>query len=197
MTVPGASSLGGLAFPEVSPDLVKALFWSRRAATEARRRMAAAAQDGFAFWSAAVEATWWVAALDESFGDKGGFTYTPGYAEVRDRDSAGRTVRAMRWLRNRHAHEITVTGRGGPKPDFYGGPADSYVFFISPANRWKRSSEIKHGRLGNKERGFYDEVLGGQPIEQTLGTALKWFDRVFEASGYTEPAWPEDPSVLE
>ncbi|QGF22440.1 hypothetical protein [Raineyella fluvialis] len=102
----------------------------------------------------------------------------------------------MTWLRHRHAHDLSVTGFGGPKkPFFSSGPG---VFYISPNNRWKASKDVlvKKDRMPHL-RPAYDAHVAGYPVEAPLAAALAWFTRVFEASGI-DPDDPEgtDESVM-
>lgn len=175
-------------------DQLRALFWSRRALSEAWGRCGNSGADAFRSWTSAVEGVWWILALDEELSAQIGQAYT----DARAKDPCGKIVAGMRWLRNRHAHEIIVTGQGGPKKDFFGKPGDGYMLFISPSNRWKSSAEINAIRDESRPniRQRYDDNVAGLPLEYSLYMATIWFDRVFSACGFTELPTPHDQTVL-
>jgi hypothetical protein len=141
-----------------------------------------------------VEGVWWVLALDEELAAQLGQAYT----DARSQDPCGKIVAGMRWLRNRHAHEIIVTGHGGPKRDFFGKPGDGYMLFISPTNRWKTSAQINPLRDQSRQnlRQRYDENVAGLPLTDSLYKTTIWFDRVFSACGFRETQPSQDPTVL-
>lgn len=124
-----------------SPEVLRAMHWSPRAISTAWERCAGNQGDAHVTWTAAVEGVWWALALDEELREQ----MPVIYPEARSKDPYGQTVSGFRWLRNRHAHEIVVTGQGGPKKSFYGKSGDGYMFYISPSNRWKRRTDIAPG----------------------------------------------------
>jgi hypothetical protein len=191
-----AGEWAGLKAVPVLPneDQLRALRWSRRALSEAWGRCANSTMDAFGTWTAAVEGVWWVLALDEELAAQIGQPYT----DARSDDPCGKIVAGMRWLRNRHAHEIFVTGQGGPKRDFLGKPGDGYMFFISPSNCWMTSAEINPARDESRPhiRQRYDDYVAGLPLEHSLYQAAIWFDRVFSACGFPELQPPQDKAVL-
>jgi hypothetical protein len=171
---------------------LRSLAWSKRALSGAWGRSANSTRDAFLAWTAAVEGVWWVLALDEHLDAHIGMPYR----EARDQDPYGKVVAGMRWLRNRHAHEIMVTGRGGAKKSFFGTPGS--IVFISPSNRWKLSADINPRRDRSKPelRELYDVTVAGLALEQSLEQATIWFDRVFSACGFPDLHPPTDPTIL-
>lgn len=175
-----------------SGEQLQAWTWSKRAIGAAWGRCGNNEGDAFRTWTAAVEGVWWVLALDEElFAHLG-----QPYADAKSKDPCGKVVRGMKWLRNRHAHEIMVTGHGGAKKPFFGTP-DSIVF-ISPSNRWKPSEEINAQRDEGFEshRKRYDASVAGLPLEHSLYQTTIWFDRVFSACGFPDLQPPMDPTIL-
>lgn len=180
---------------EPSPAELRALLWSRRALGNAWGRCGNSRGDALTAWTAAVEGVWWALALDEQLSE------TPGkqYEEARKQDDHGKIVGGMRWLRNRHAHEIFVTGAGGAKKPAFGNPGS--VIVISPSNRWMTSAQInpkreRKGPAAVELRQEYDEHVAEQGLEQSLYAASIWFDRVFSACGFPDFMPPEDPTIL-
>lgn len=178
--------------PVPSEEQIRAWTWSKRAVGEAWGRCGNNSGDSFKTWTAAVEGVWWVLALDEELFAHLGHPY----AEARSTDPCGQIVRGMKWLRNRHAHEIMITGHGGVKKPFFGTPGS--IVFISPSNRWKTSTAINPQRDETPEeyRERYDEHLAGLPLDHSLYQATIWFDRVFSACGFPDLQSPQDPTVL-
>jgi hypothetical protein len=178
-------------------DVLRAMYWSRRALGEAWGRCAGNQADAHATWTAAVEGVWWALALDEELCAR----MPVIYPEARSQDPYGQTVSGLRWLRNRHAHEILVTGHGGPKKDFYGKPGDGYTFYISPSNRWKKRDDVSPRReevtkAAETAQGRYDDYVAGWPLDMTLSRACIWFDRVFSACNYPPLDESGDKTVL-
>lgn len=186
-----------LARPELpNDDKLRALRWARSALSEARSRCSRNNSDAFIAWTAAVEGVWWALALDESLALLIG---KKDYAELRDSDRHGRVVAGFRWIRNRHAHELYVTGAGGPKRPFYSQPGDNYVFYISPVNRWKKAEEIRADHDGDKtgdRKRAYDDHVAGMSLDMSLEWSMIWFNRVFDAWGVPESVPVDDPTIL-
>lgn len=178
--------------PMPTEEQLRAWTWARRAVGEAAARCGNNSSDAFKTWTAAVEGVWWVLALDEELKEHFGHPYS----EAKALDPYGQIVRGMKWLRNRHAHEIMVTGSGGAKKPFYGTPGG--VIYISPSNRWKTSEVINAQRDEGFEhhRKRYDQSVAGVPLDMSLSQATIWFDRVFSASGFPDLTPPDDPTIL-
>lgn len=178
--------------PMPSEEQMRAWTWSKRAIGEAWARCGNNHDDAFKTWTAAVEGVWWILALDEELYEHLG----QPYAAAKRSDPYGRVVRGMKWLRNRHAHEIMITGQGGAKKPFFGTPGG--IVHISPANRWKKSEAINAQRDKSYEhfRNRYDEDVAGLPLDMSLYHAGIWFDRVFSACGFPDPQHATDPTIL-
>jgi hypothetical protein len=174
---------------------MRAMHWARQAVTAAGVRSEATSSDAFATWTAAVEAVWWVAALDDLLDKVVG---KKEYRPARAADDCGQVVLGLRWLRHLHIHEIAVTGTGGPKKPFFPPPRASYVVYISPSNRWLPSAELKprESDPNLSLRDSYDAVVAGLPLSMATDRAVVWHDRVVSACGFPPYLEPEDPTVL-
>lgn len=184
----------GIRKPPRIPDAdqLQAMHWSKSALAACISR--SARDDAFESWTGAVEGVWWALALDEAL--EGHFYRI--YQEARAADPGGRMVQGMRWLRNRHAHDILVTAAGGAKRPFLSSAGEEGFIYISPSNRWMPSKDIIGQRRDEQPgaRPDYDEHVAGWSLHTSLELALKWFDNVFEASQFPHRSIPNDPTVL-
>jgi len=167
---------------EMDPNAttLRGLLWCRRGLVSAHARTIRAASDGFEQWSAAVEAVWWAVALDDilySLHDR-------RYPAARSSHAAGATVIGLRWLRHQHAHSIVVTGRGGPKGNFFGAD-EGPPFRISPSNRWTPRAEIPSTNRtpDKKSEAAYDSHVAGRPLESPITDSIEWFNTILVAAG--------------
>lgn len=150
--------------PLPDEDKARAILWARSALAAASARCGNNSGDAFITWTAAVEGVWWALALDESLALLIG---PKVYEELRDNDQHGRVVSGFKWVRNRHARELFVTGAGGPKQSFYSQPSSKRVLYISPSNRWKRADDIRADHDRDKKglaKLAYDEHVAGLPL---------------------------------
>lgn len=181
--------------PSASAEIVRGALWCRRGMRAAHARCLQAGSNAFDEWTAAVEGVWWAVALDDVLYKLHDQRYVTERALHRD----GETVVGLRWLRHHHAHQIVVTGQGGPKRDFIptnGGPP----FYISPSNRWlKRSAMSTEWRKTDATtEAAYDARVASHPLADPLGESAKWFDDVFSAAGIDphQDIAGDDPTVL-
>ncbi len=195
----------GYAVATPAPERMRAMHWARQAVEAAGVRSQSTSSDAFATWTAAVEAVWWVAALDDLLDKVVG---KEEYRPARDADDCGQVVLGLRWLRHLHIHEIAVTGTGGPKEPFFPPPGANYVVYISPSNRWLPSDELTQrsngaklqpggrGSVAQRQRACYDAVVAGLPLSMATDRAGVWHDRVVSACGFPPYVAPEDTTVL-
>ncbi len=171
------------------------MHWAHRAIAAAADRGEVNRDDAFATWTAAVEAVWWVAALDDLLDKVVG---KEAYRPARDADDCGRVVLGLRWLRHLHIHEVAITGAGGPKKPFFPPPGADYVVYISPSNRWLPSNKLKPRESDPNLalRAIYDEEVAGLPLSMTTERAAIWHDRVMSACGFPPYVEPDDSTVL-
>lgn len=151
-------------------------------------------RDAFESWTGAVEGVWWALALDDALENH----FYRIYQEARDVDPNGQIVQGLRWLRNRHAHDILLTASGGAKKDFLVPPGEEGIFYISPSNCWMTSEEIIGTRPDKSAeiRPVYDRYVAGYPLHMSLEAALAWFNAVFEATRFPAAQIPDDPTIL-
>lgn len=171
---------------------LRGVVWCRGGVRAALSRVSSAKDIAFDHWAAAVEAVWWAVALDDVL-----FSLHGGrYPIARSAHPDGQIVVGLRWLRHQHAHQIVVTGQGGAKRDFFGGPP----FYISPSNRWKQRSEIRtDNRRPNKNaEAAYDAHVAGRTLEEPIISSLRWFDLILTAAGVDplHDVHEDDPTVL-
>lgn len=147
------------------PGRLRAMHWARQAITAAGVRSQATSSDDFATWTAAVEAAWWVAALDDLLDEIVGKT---AYRAARAADDcgpggAGTEVAAApahprdHGDRHRRAQEAVLPAAGA-----------SYVLYISPSNRWLPATALKppENDQNLSLREDYDAVVAGLPLSQ-------------------------------
>lgn len=131
-------------------------------------------------FTAIAEGTWWVAALDEQL-LKGLGGYRPALASAyksdRDEDEDGQYIRAFLWARNRHAHQLPFTTshdddlaqrRSGVRSKF------------SQELIWEASEKlppVEKQYADKRRRSVYDQLLAGQPINDTLYHCARWFNK--------------------
>lgn len=179
--------------PAIQSEVVQGIQAARSALGSATLRAAKDRMQAQASWEASVEAVWWTTSLDDLFKvELGG-----EYCTARNDDDCGVVVHAFRWIRHRHAHEVVSTATAGPARDFLPPPGSNYVVFISSSIRWKRSEDVHTTRDQQPQlRPLYDEHVGGYPIDQTLRSAERWFDRIMSACSIPHLPGSDDPSVL-
>lgn len=163
-------------------------------AAEERLRNLGRNEIRFAF-TAIVEGTWWIAALEEQL-RKRLRGYHPSllaeYDRARDRDADGQYIRAFLWARNRHAHQLPFTTafdealarRRGGVPSKY---SEELV--------WGTSASLPPVDKGYEDevRGaLYDELLAGSPINATLYHCALWFNKV----AGRDSAWEAEQAAI-
>lgn len=192
----------GWTLSGISTETRRALGWTMRAFGVAWERVHEHDTSAFHTWTAAVEAVWWLVAIDEALDGQIG----PRYRAVRDQDDDGRVMQGLRWLRHQHAHQVVVTGSGGPMVDAFGrdrpdGPEPGVALYLSPDYCW-RTAEAICGEDGKDraDRAAYEAHVAGRPLQTPLLRASDWLNRAAVASGLGVLGIPtdsdDDPSVL-
>jgi len=194
---------GGLL--PLSPSTATALQYSLRAALDAHRRLNQAAGEMRAgpAWAAAVESTWWLAAIEEQLcdlfrpsgirpgdlprlGGEWGRERWDRYRQLRRQDPDGQAMDGLRWLRHRHAHELAMTGQGSARSFF--GPHDDpdALFYISAGYTWRPVEDVPHDADGDLQphlRPLYDRHVARRPLDDPLLQVIWWLGRLCEALG--------------
>ncbi|NKE59707.1 hypothetical protein FXN61_24005 [Lentzea sp. PSKA42] len=104
-------------------------------AARSRHEEARAARDLGSSYTSAVEATMWVIAINDQL-EK---LYGQSYKGARDQDTYGLVTRGVRWVRNRHAHQLPVTVDEDPTT-FFGGTKG--IISLNAGIRWREVSEL-------------------------------------------------------
>jgi hypothetical protein len=152
---------------------------------------------GFAVWTAAVDAVWWVIALEDGLigvlGAERWRRIMRGYPEAH-------VLRGLRWLRHRHAHDVMVTASGGPVRDAFGGdrkPGENNVLFLSATPRWKAADDVYAPKdQGPWRKEFYEEYVAGRALTEPIYASVRWLADALVASGFDEPEQSTDPTVF-
>lgn len=178
---------------ELNDATLQSLTWTRSAMMAAVRRIFEAPDDQpFVAWTAAVEGVWWAVALDEALDElicaaAGEISSSGRYRRERDRLPEGEVVRGMRWLRHRHAHEVTITRTDPEFTDFYGrdrGQRGGPPFHFYVPHVWKSVEQIapSHDR-SEEDQPLYDAHFAGRDLRAPILKGRDWFDLVIQASG--------------
>jgi len=175
--------------------ILRGVVWCRGGLHAAMSRVWSAKDAAFDHWAAAVEDVWWAVALDDVLCS----LHDGRYLIARSTHLDGEIVLGLRWLRHPHAHQIAVTGQGGPKRAFFGvsgGP----LFYISPSNRWKQRSEFRtdNRRPDKNAEAAYDAHIAGRTLDEPVISSLRWFDLILTAAGVDplQDVHENDPTVL-
>jgi hypothetical protein len=152
-------------------------------------------------WAAAVEVTWWLAAIEDrlsaafrpagwlpselpKLGDEWGRMRWDHYRSIRRSDEDGRVMDGLLWLRHRHTHEVAMTGQGSLRP-FFGEPGA--LFYLSSGYTWRPSTAVAHDADGDQQpqlRSLYDAYVAGRQLDDPLRSVLLWLGRLFEVMGW-------------
>ena len=154
------------------------------AAKDAAFRIAAAGSAGEArrCWAAAVEAVWWIAAVDDALRAIYGLKVKP-WQDLRHAYPAGRVMGGLMWVRHRHTHDAADTGQGHTRP-FFPPPGSDYVVYISPGYSWRQSADIAMSHdLSPSLRPLFDEHVAGFSLHGTVEMVLEWLEASLSALG--------------
>lgn len=160
-----------------------ALLWSLEALRQVRDRLAelkadlSNARDAYI---GAVQGVWWVCALDEQSWE----FERLGYSARRAASPDGRTVNGLKWVRDRHTHQLPLSVAKDETPFFPGPPfhlvPDSFVW--APRHALQAGPPSKdHDKHG--WQSDYDNYVGGQSVPKTLSLAIRWFESEAAAPG--------------
>ena len=142
-------------------------------------------------FTAIVEGTWWVAALDEQLRRRLELhrpSLAVEYVAVRDVDEDGQYIRAFLWARNRHSHQLPFsTAFNEDLARLHGGVPSRF----SEELLWIASDEFPQDSSAHKDgkrQAVYDRLLAEQPINRTLYHCALWLNK---AAG-RDLAWAGD-----
>ena len=143
------------------------------------------ALDAFA---SAAETVWWVCAIDEQLDGNGGSRrQVTQYARERDADDNGKVIPGLRWVRDRHTHQLPLTTERDETPFLNSGRG---VIFISPGFIWRPTAAIRTSDR-NDGRGVYEQHIAGRKRSGALYAACRWLQsRTGQQLGGTIPPDP-------
>lgn len=188
----------GDPIPPIPAEVLRGIHWSYNNMFAAFRRHESSRKDAAGAWAAAVESVWWALTIDESL--ERAIGKNP-YRASRNADRYGQVVDGLRWLRNRHAHEVVVTMSGPPARNFLDPPPGGIVY-ITRSLRWKPSEGIHavdpraKDAPGRTLQESYDLHVANRSVAATTDAAANWFRLVFTAFNIEPPAPAADPSEL-
>jgi hypothetical protein len=133
----------------------------------------------------AVQAAWWVASIDEQLQRQ----HRTRYPRRRRKDPDGLIVAGIRWIRDRHTHQVPIT-TGRDETPFFPGPP---FYLVAGSPQWLPSSAVAAPDLSDLTPGqkrtytlltkLYDEHVAGKTVVDTLRAALRWFDSEADRPG--------------
>ncbi len=145
-------------------------------------------QDEDSMIISAVDFVNWACALDEVLRET-----DPGYAQRRDADSDGRVLPGLRYVRDRHMHQVVVSMRGDGVA-FFGAFPPSF----SAGVVWRPASEIaaptgRHATAPSvqQRRTVYEQNLQIQPAWIGLRAALSFLTAEAQSRQVALPPWQE------
>lgn len=126
---------------------------------------------------------WWVCAADEQL-SRGKASGT--YARDRDEDEDGRVVEGLRWVRDRHSHQLPIT-TGEDDRGFFDPPPGGMFWIASDDYVWKRVERVrsspKHEANQPGRRLAYAQHVAEQDTLAVLQRAQRWLRRWGPSSG--------------
>lgn len=140
-----------------------------------RHEVAQECRDLSAAYVSGVEGVWWVSTLDEALG--GNTSKANDYKHARDADPNGLVVLGLRWLRNRHSHQLPLTAAFDDTPFFGSGRG---IIALSKGFYWRPSDEIDPERIRMDRRDIYDAHVAGNNSGKSLALALRWLEQAQE-----------------
>jgi hypothetical protein len=133
----------------------------------------------FGFWACALDERLWKADSE--------------YAARRDRDEHGRVLPGLRFIRDRHTHQVAVTTSLGFIFERSAEP-DVSPDLLRVINRWRPLDGITEPTDGNEKkpwyiarRAAYEKHLEGRKPALTLRAALDFLNREVAARGIEVP----------
>jgi len=126
-------------------------------------------------FASAAETVWWICAIDEQL--NGGSTRNnTDYARARNDDEMGRYIPALRWLRNRHTHQLPITTDEDRTP-FFPPPGADYVLHVGSGFTWRATQEIRTDPDHDHGSDAYHKLVAGMKTSIALARACDWLER--------------------
>ncbi|MPQ98141.1 hypothetical protein GB931_09445 [Modestobacter sp. I12A-02628] len=142
-----------------------------------RTREGQAAGQARRCWAAAVEAVWWIGAVDDQLRTLYGGRKV--WEQHRTGVPAGQTMAGLIWLRHRHAHDAADSGHGRARSWFPLLPLE-----LGSPYAWRRSTDLEPEKDGRADlRPFYEAHVQLQPLGDPVEVVLRWLDQLMPALG--------------
>ena len=153
-----------------------------------RHRVARAERDAGTAHASAVEAVWWVCALDEQFEGGNDLGHATAYEKARDSDASGAGIRGLRWVRDRHSHQLLLSTDFDDRAFF--DSSDGSLFYLSRGFYWRpaeqleaqaasyRTTRFLAGKKASQGRAAYDQHISGRTSSGPLHSAQTWLTAV-------------------
>jgi hypothetical protein len=138
----------------------------------------------------AVDFANWASALDERL-RKTAPTDAQRYRSDRDGNADGRVISGIRFVRNRHMHQVVVSVVPDSADFFAGFPPALSVGIV-----WRNVDELPEpdglgitNKYREPERNAYRDHMEGKPTWVTLAAALRWLTAEIESRGVVPDSW--------
>ncbi|RKS76502.1 hypothetical protein BZB76_1858 [Actinomadura pelletieri DSM 43383] len=129
-----------------------------------------------------TEALWWTVTVDDGFEAR--VANLGAFRQARNADTDGKTVRGLRWVRNRCGHQRALAA------DYGGGisyPRSLPKAFPAWTFRWRPVAELPSPPSSVNDKALeaeYVQHLAGQPAAETLDAAARWFEAERQRQGF-------------
>lgn len=149
-----------------------------------RHLVARSERDAGSAHASAVEAVWWVCALDEQVEGDNDLAHATPYEKARDTDPSGAHIRGLRWVRDRHSHQLLLSTEYDDRAFF--DPPDGALFYLSRGFYWRpteqleaeaaagRPAPFRGGPKAAQGRAAYDQYVSGLRSDAPLYNARMW-----------------------
>lgn len=136
---------------------------------------------------AAVDFVNWACAVDERLRK----TATDDYEKRRDQDPKGRVLPGLRFVRDRHMHQVVVSTDVDRRSFF--DPPPGAIFYISAGIIWRAAAELPVPDKGYDHadrRQAYVDHMEGKTVWGSLQQALDWLTPEIMNRGVALPTEP-------
>jgi hypothetical protein len=137
-----------------------------------------------AVWASAAECVWWICAIDEQLAGmerpavRSAQQRTRGpaseYEQARDADDRGRCIPGLRWVRDRHSHQLPITSELDDTP-FFTPAGGAGVLHISAGFIWRPAEDLPDPEDRHpKRREAYSRHVAGMKTSLPLHMGREW-----------------------
>lgn len=172
--------------PEALRSALEAL-----APTLERHEQARQARDWLRIYASAAEAVWWLCAVDEHLG--GNRKQPTPYARARDADPDGQCIDGLRWVRDRHTHQLPIT-TGGDTRNMFDTRGRGVIYIASSrAILCRRVEDVRSNakrdavQPGLRQRQIYADRVSERDTLAVRRGAQRWLQ------AHLPPSQPSSP----